>query len=57
MREHLTSCGATRQPELAGELAGVYELARYSARAVDEAQARRFGESARSFGVAQPGPD
>jgi hypothetical protein len=56
VREHLTACGAPRQPALAGELAAVYELARYSARAVDEEQARRFGESARSFGAAQPGP-
>lgn len=59
VREHLASCGVTRQPELATELAGVYELARYSARAVDEAQARRFGEVARAFSVVErePGPD
>jgi hypothetical protein len=57
VREHLAACGATAQPELAAELAGVYELARYSARAVDEAQARRFGELARSFRAAEPEPD
>ena len=57
VREHLAACGATRQPEPAAELAGVYELARYSARAVDEAQARRFGELARSFTAAEPVPD
>ena len=57
VREHLASCGATRRPELAAELTGVYELARYSARAVDETQARRFGELARSFSASEPAPD
>jgi len=54
VREHLTACAAKRQPEIAAELVTVYELARYSSRSVDEAQARRFGETARAFGVAEP---
>jgi hypothetical protein len=51
VREYLVSCAATTDaPPLAADLAGLYELARYSAHAVDAAQARRFEELAQTFG-------
>jgi Domain of unknown function (DUF4129) len=54
VRDYLASCaaaagGASGLPAPAADLAGVYELARYSASTVDEQQARRFEELARTF--------
>ncbi len=54
VRDYLASCAAgegeaSGQPAPAADLAGLYELARYSASAVDERQARRFEELARAF--------
>ena len=57
VREHLAACGAAGRQEPAVELAAVYELARYSSRRVDEAQARRFGELAQSFPDVERSPD
>ena len=41
-------------PGAAAELATLYELARYSACAVDDTQARRFGDLARSCRAGGP---
>ena len=54
VRAYLASCAAdsdaaSEGPAWAADLAGLYELARYSASAVDEQQARRFEELARAF--------
>jgi Domain of unknown function (DUF4129) len=50
VREYLTQCAAAMEvPPPAADLAGLYELARYSAHAVDEAQARRFDELAQAL--------
>jgi len=57
VREHLAACGAAGGREPAVELAAVYELARYSSHRVDEAQAGRFGELARSFADVERSPD
>ena len=49
VRSYLGSGVATDEsPGAAAELATLYELARYSTDAVDDAQARRFGDLARS---------
>ena len=47
---------ATDGPASAADLAGLYELARYSASVVDERQARRFEELARAFAPAATRP-
>ena len=54
VRDYLAACEAKEgagpgRPASAAELAGLYELARYSASAVDDQQARRFEELARGF--------
>jgi len=54
VRAYLVSCAAgegaaPEGPASAADLAGLYELARYSASVVDEQQARRFEDQARSF--------
>jgi hypothetical protein len=61
VRAYLASCAgegeASDVPAGAADLAGLYELARYSASAVDEQQARRFEELARAFAApAATGP-
>jgi hypothetical protein len=53
-RSYLGSSVTDESPGAAAELATIYELARYSALAVDDAQARRFGELARSCRAAGP---
>ena len=70
VRDHLTSVtvapsgppdGAAAPPQAAADLAAVYELARYSARSVEAAQAHRFEALARAFvvrptSIDSPGP-
>jgi hypothetical protein len=53
--------GAAAPPQAAADLAAVYELARYSARSVEAAQAHRFEALARAFvvrptSIDSPGP-
>ena len=56
VRVYLVSCAATTEaPPLAADLAGLYELARYSAHTVDAAQAKRFEELAQTVRVVTPG--
>jgi hypothetical protein len=54
VRSYLGAGVTAEPPGAATEMATLYELARYSARAVDDAQARRFGELARSCRPAGP---
>lgn len=50
VREYLVTCAAAMQaPPPVADVAGLYELARYSAHAVDAAQARRFEELAQAI--------
>jgi len=48
VRSYLSETASTEDPGAIGELTGLYELARYSARAVGGAQAARFAELART---------
>ncbi len=51
VRDYLTACAASMEvPPQVVDVTGLYELARYSAHAVDETQARRFEELAQAFG-------
>jgi hypothetical protein len=54
VRAYLESIVAADNPGAAGELATLYELARYSASVVDDAQAHRFGDLARSCRTVSP---
>jgi hypothetical protein len=47
----VSSAAAPRLPPPAADLAAIYEMARYSAHAVDATQARRFEALARAFSV------
>ena len=50
MRDYLAQCAAAMEaPPPVADVAGLYELARYSAHAVDAAQARRFEELAQAI--------
>ena len=50
VRDYLAQCAAAMEvPAPAADVAGLYERARYSAHAVDEAQARRFEELAQAI--------
>ena len=50
VREYLVACAAAMEaPPPVADVAGLYELARYSAHAVDAAQARRFEELAQAI--------
>ncbi len=52
VRDFLASCAASMEaPVAAGDLAGLYELARYSAQAVAADQAERFEELVQGFGA------
>jgi hypothetical protein len=53
VRRYLSERVASEDPGATGELAALYELARYSARAVDHAQAGRFAELARVCAAAE----
>jgi hypothetical protein len=49
VREYLAQCAAAMEvPPPVADVAGLYELARYSAHAIDQAQARRFAELAQA---------
>jgi hypothetical protein len=49
VREYLAQCAAAMDvPPPVADVAGLYELARYSAHVVEEAQARRFEELAQA---------
>ena len=50
VRDYLSSCAADMEaPPPAADVAGLYELARYSEHAVDAVQAKRFEELAQAF--------
>jgi hypothetical protein len=56
VRAYLGVSVSSDQPEAPAELAALYELARYSAREVEETQAREFGDLARACRPVGPGP-